>query len=173
MEFNLEKLIFLDLSKNKITSEGVFYLSQIKSNNLKFLNLNNNEIKDEGLNYISNIPFKCLNELHLSNTKIPYKGIKNLVNAEFIVKKKVLTLSKNTKIGDIGLKYIIEFKNWKSLNLLALSNNKITDKGTNYLTGAKMPYIEDQKDNNNDDDDDNNIEYKDGVMENAVVSIII
>lgn len=50
--------------------------------------------------------FKSLSHLHLSNTKISYKGINNLVKSLLIENLWVLTLSNNTKMSEIGAKYI-------------------------------------------------------------------
>ena len=141
--FNLKNLQILDLNSNSIKSKGVLYLSLYKFPSLEFLNVSNNKIGDEGIYNIANGLFKKLKSLHLSNNSITSEGIKYLVKAEFVNYLINLSLSDNKKIGDIGIRFIKEHKEWKQLKVLNLENIGLNDIGLNYLYQAtnSMPKL--------------------------------
>ena len=142
--FDLINLRILDLNNNSMQSKGAFYLSQNKFSSLEFLNISNNKICDEGVNHIANGFFKKLNCLHLANNSITSEGIKYLVKAEFINNLIILSLADNKKIGDNGMRYIKEHKEWKNLKTLNLESIGLTDIGLNDLSLASnsMPKLE-------------------------------
>ena len=139
--FSLKNLKILDLNSNSIKSKGAFYLSQSKFNSLEFLNLSDNTIGDEGLNYISKGFFNKLNTLHLTHNSITSEGIKYLVKAEFLNNLIILTLSENRKIGDTGVRYMKEHKEWKNLKILSLNRTGLTDYALEYFMEANMPNL--------------------------------
>ena len=139
--FSLKNLRILDLNSNSIKSKGAFYLSQSKFNSLEFLNLSDNTIGDEGLNYIAKGFFSKLNTLHLTHNSITSEGIKYLVKAEFINNLIILTLSENRKIGDTGVRYMKEHKEFKNLKILSLNLTGLTDYSLGYFMEAKMPKL--------------------------------
>ena len=139
--FELKNLKILDLHSNSLKAKGAFYLSQNKFSSLEFLNLSDNRIGDEGLHHIANGFFNKLNILHLTHNFITSEGIKYLIKAEFINNLKILSLSENRKIGDIGIRYMKEHKGWNGLKKLNLDLTGLTDVGLDYLTRASMPKL--------------------------------
>ena len=139
--FSFKNLRMLDLNSNSIKSKGAFYLSQSKFISLEFLNLSDNTICDEGLNYIANGFFSKLNTLHLNHNSITSEGIKYLVKAEFINNLIILTLSENRKIGDTGVRYMKEHKEFKNLKILSLNLTGLTDYSLGYFMEANMPNL--------------------------------
>ena len=119
--FNFRKANFEDFRycDNKITNEGLKYLTNATSINLSYCY----KITDEGLKYLTNATtinlFLC--------EKITDEGLKYLTNATSIY------LRGCDKITDEGLKYLT---NATSINLNGC--NKITNEGLKYLTNATI-----------------------------------
>ena len=93
------------------------------------------------MHHIANGFFNKLNILHLTHNFITSEGIKYLIKAEFINNLKILSLSENRKIGDIGIRYMKEYKGWNELKKLNLDLTGLTDVGVDYLTRASMPKL--------------------------------
>ena len=110
--------------------------------NLQFLNLNNNRITDEGVEYLTTalINNNCkLNNLDLAFNKITDKGVEHLTKALINTNCKLNSLGlEGNKISDKGAEHLATAlinTNCK-LNSLGLVGNKITDKGVEHLTKA-------------------------------------
>lgn len=139
--YNLVNLRILDLSCNSLRGLGSFYLGKGNFNSLGSLNLNFNEIGDGGLYYIANGNFSKLNSLFLYNDNISSEGIKSLISAKFIKNLMILSLSENPKIGDIGVRYMKEYKGWDNLTILNLNYVGLTDISLNYFLQSYMPKL--------------------------------
>ena len=137
--FTLKNLRILDLESNSIGIQGALFLSKGKFSCLESLNLNLNEIKDRGLIHISNGFFSKLKYLHLMGNNISFKGIEYLIKAEFIYNLILLNLSENMKIGDKGIRPIKGHKDWSKLNTLNLNVTGLTDEALMYLGEASLP----------------------------------
>ena len=141
-EFNLHNLRILDLSNNILKPQGALYLSEGAFNSLECLNLNLCEIGDEGLKHLSNGVFNKLNHLYLFHNNISSEGIKHLCTSTFINNLILLSLTDNPNIGDTGIRYMKENKEWEKLSTLNLNNTGLTDLALEYLVQSCMPKLQ-------------------------------
>ena len=135
----------LDLSSNRITGEGVKYITSALINNnckLNSLELKENDITDKGVEHLTKalINNNCkLNSLGLEWNKITDKGAEHLTKALINNNCKLNSLGLGmNEITDKGVKDLTKalINNNCKLNSLGLGTNGITDKGVEHLTTA-------------------------------------
>ena len=150
IESNCKPLRSLNLSRNKITDDGVKYLADaLKDSNCKInsLNLSENKITEKGVKYLADAlkDSNCkLNSLNLASN-VTAEGVKYLADALKDSNCKLNSLHlpadnfwKKTNVTDEGVKYLAEAlkHNNCKLNSLNLAHNKLTDEGVKYLAEA-------------------------------------
>lgn len=114
-------LSFLRLNATRITDKGLSYLTKLPD--LAYLELKTTQITDEGLKHLARLP--KLQTLYLDDTSITGSGLKHLAA---LTQLRWLSLS-NTRLDDKGLGNLAEFPNFAKVEVLYLSNTKITDAG--------------------------------------------
>ena len=95
-QYNFINLIYLNLEKNNITTEGIIGLQNKSLGKIKYLNLSNNSIKDEGLTYLKYM--ENLDELILLNMNLSDKYFLYLQTNRFINKIKIIECEKSKLI---------------------------------------------------------------------------
>ena len=137
----------LDLSYNRITDEGVKYITIALINNnckLNSLGLEENEITDKGVEHLTKalINNNCkLNSLGLEANEITDKGVEHLTKALINNNCKLNSLGiGGNEITDKGVEHLTKalINNNCKLNSLGLGGNEITDKGVEHLTKAPI-----------------------------------
>ncbi|CAH3036411.1 unnamed protein product, partial [Porites lobata] len=135
----------LDLRSNRITDEGVKYITTALINNnckLNSLGLEFNAITDKGVEHLTKalINNNCkLNSLGLKGNEITDKGVEHLTTALINNNCKLNSLGLEwNKITDKGVEHLTKalINNNCKLNSLGLEMNEITDKGVEHLTKA-------------------------------------
>ena len=100
----VNQLKYLNLSVNKLGSEGLKYIEKWNTSNMKYLNLSDNNLGSEGLKYIEKWDTSKMKELYLPDNKLGSEGLKYIEKWDTSNLKK-LNLSWND-LGSEGLKYI-------------------------------------------------------------------
>ena len=135
----------LDLLSNRITDEGVKYITTALINNnckLNSLGLEFNAITDKGVEHLTTalINNNCkLNSLGLGMNEITDKGVEHLTKALINNNCKLNSLGLGmNEITDKGVEHLTKalINNNCKLNSLGLGMNEITDKGVEHLTKA-------------------------------------
>jgi uncharacterized protein (TIGR02996 family) len=154
----------LSLSKNQITSRGLYSLSrapfpkleilELGENsigdeelarleehtpwpNLKSLSLSKNQITDRGLHSLSRVPFPKLEILRLDANPIQGEGIASILKAFTDQRLRELSLG-GCKIDDAGLRAITETGANPPLKVLDLANNSFFGEGCKKILFSPM-----------------------------------
>ena len=135
--YQFSNIIDLNLANNNIKDKGIKNIINSRLQSLKKLNLESNDIGDEGLSVLFQCNFRTLNELELSNNNISEKGIIDLCKCDFKHTLIKLNLSENPKIGDKGIKNLVNV-NWEKLENLIIIQINLTNKGLQFLTKTNI-----------------------------------
>jgi serine/threonine protein kinase len=126
-QLELPKLGGLDLSRTKITDEGVSYFASLMPV-IDWLSLEGTKVTDSGLSYL--IKLNSLRSLRLSRTQVTDVGINQIKQLR---KLSVLELA-GDNITDSGVSALSRMS---TLSELDLSETKITDLSVNMLSGMR------------------------------------
>ncbi|EFC42047.1 hypothetical protein NAEGRDRAFT_70103 [Naegleria gruberi] len=155
------KLVYLDVSGNGMSNEGLsmismsknlnlstlkigfnraisnsstdhFYFNGMKSSHLTHLDLENLHLNSDCIQSLCSNPLSNLTELNLARNLIGNEGVRHLSNCNQLKSLHTLLLDYN-KIGNEGVKHLAHSQNLSNLKLLFLSQNYINDEGANML----------------------------------------
>jgi hypothetical protein len=108
---NLQRLFAFQTAIEGKCLEQISTLKQLRS-----LNLGCNHLREDDLKYLASIP--RLQHLHLVSCQIGDKGIKNLSHCTSLIN---LQIGKNRQITDQSIKYFLDMKNLRYLELCGTS----------------------------------------------------
>jgi hypothetical protein len=127
---NFPDLEAIDLVDTQVTGSGLVHLEGMAK--LKSLSLWNSPVNDRGLSHLNNLTE--LRALILDGTKVTDAGMVHLQRLTNLEDWLGLT---GTRITDESLKFVVNFKKLKNVNLL---RTRVTEKGANALK-KELPQV--------------------------------
>jgi serine/threonine protein kinase len=134
----LNNRIALDLSKTKVTADGLRALAEKNSGltNLQWLDLSRAEVTVEALRALSDESsgLSTLTTLHLSHTNIPEQGLEALARKDTGLRGLNVLVLRGATVTEAGIRALADKETGlKNLTLLDLDHSTITDAGLEAL----------------------------------------